>query len=120
VYVGWYALEKARKIVVIGRDAILAYDDLGDPKLARYARRYEQSLERDPQGRPRWHWRDEGGQPVEVPKAEPLRAECQHFVECIAHGEQPRTDGRTGLAAVRVLEACQRSLETGNGWVEVA
>jgi predicted dehydrogenase len=119
VYVSWYALEKARKITVVGSDAILACDDLGNPKLVRYARRYEQSQERDPQGRPRWRWRDEGWQPVEVAKSEPLRAECQHFIECITEGKQPRTDGQAGLAAVRVLEACQRSLETNNGWVEV-
>ncbi len=119
VYVSWYALEKARKITVVGSDAILAYDDLAEMKLIRYARRYEQSEERDPQSRPRWHWRDEGGQAVDLPKIESLRAECQHFIECVANGKPPRTDGRAGLAAVRVLEACQQSLEAGGAWVEV-
>ena len=120
VYASWYALEKARRMTVVGSDAILAYDDLGNPRLALYARRYEQSRERDPQGRPRWHWRDEGGQPVEVPQGEPLRAECRHFIECIAKGKRPATDGQAGLEAVRVLEACQRSLESDSAWVEVA
>jgi UDP-2-acetamido-3-amino-2,3-dideoxy-glucuronate N-acetyltransferase len=119
VYVSWYALEKVRKITVVGSDAILAYDDLAEAKLIRYARRYEQSEERDPRGRPRWHWRDEGGQAVDLPKTESLRAECQHFIECVASGKPPCTDGRAGLAAVRVLEACQQSLEVGGAWVEV-
>ena len=119
VYVSWYALEKARRITVIGSDAILAYDDLAETKLVRYARRYEQSGDRDPQGRLRWHWRDDGGQAVDLPKAESLRTECQHFIACVAHGKPPRTDGRAGLVTVRVLEACQRSLAAGGAWVEV-
>lgn len=119
VYVSWYALEKARKMTVIGSNAILGYDDLSNPKLTLYARRYEQSGERDPHGRPRWHWRDEGGQAIEVEDIEPLRAECEHFVECVRTGRRPRTDGRAGLEAVRILEACQRSLDTDGTWVEV-
>jgi UDP-2-acetamido-3-amino-2,3-dideoxy-glucuronate N-acetyltransferase len=133
VYVSWYALEKVRKITVIGSDAILAYDDLAEAKLVRYARRYEQSAECDPRGRPRWHWWDDGGQVIvarsgdrpqpgsgDRPRSvEPLLAECRHFIECIGAGKPPQTDGRAGLAAVRVLEACQRSLEAGGAWVEV-
>ena len=119
VYVSWYALDKVRKMTVIGSDAILAYDDLSNPKLTLYARRYERSQERDPHGRPRWHWRDEGGRAIEVEDIEPLRAECEHFLECVRTGQRPRTDGQAGLEAVRVLEACQRSLELDGDWVEV-
>jgi predicted dehydrogenase len=119
VYVSWYALEKARKITVVGSNAILAYDDLGEPKLALYARRYEQSQECDPQGRRYWRWRDDGGQAVNTSRVEPLRAECQHFIECVASGKRPRTDGLAGLEAVRVQEACQRSLDMDGVWVEV-
>jgi predicted dehydrogenase len=119
VYVSWYALEKARSMTVIGSDAILAYDDLSTPKLTFYARRYEESEKRDPRGRPRWHWRDDGGQAVQTEETEPLRAECQHFIECVRTGRRPRTDGRAGLAAVRVLEACQCSLEADGAWVEI-
>ncbi len=119
VYVSWYALEKTRRITAVGSTHILVYDDLADSRLTLYVRRYEQSKERDPKGRLRWYWRDEGGRPVEVVKSEPLRAECQHFIECIVEGKTPRTDGQAGLEAVQVLEACQRSLESNNVWVEV-
>jgi UDP-2-acetamido-3-amino-2,3-dideoxy-glucuronate N-acetyltransferase len=119
VYVSWYALEKARRMTVVGSKSILAYDDLVHPRLTLYARHYEQSQDRDPQGRPHWRWRDGGGHAVDVVTAEPLRQECQQFIECVATGIPPRTDGQAGLDAVRVLEACQRSLEMGNTWVEV-
>ena len=120
VYASWYALEKARKITVIGSEAILAYDDLAVPELTLHSRRYELGQGRDPQGRQRWHWRDEGGRALDVADAEPLWAECAHFVECVADGKSPRTGARAGLEAVRVIEACQRSLRADSCWVAVS
>ncbi len=37
--------------------------------------------------------------------------ECEHFVECVRTGAQPRSDGASGLRVVRVLEGLQRSLD---------
>src|SRR6185503_1127776 len=47
------------------------------------------------------------------PAVEPLRLECEHFVDCIRRGARPRTDGRQGLAVVRALEAIGQSLREG-------
>jgi predicted dehydrogenase len=46
-----------------------------------------------------------------IPNVEPLRLECEHFVQCIHTGQTPRSDGNSGLRVVRVLEQLQRSLE---------
>ena len=46
-----------------------------------------------------------------IPNREPLRIECEHFLECCRSGAAPRSDGRSGLRVVRVLEALQHSLE---------
>jgi predicted dehydrogenase len=48
-----------------------------------------------------------------VSNQEPLRLECEHFIECIRTGARPQTDGAAGLEVVRVLEALQASLEAG-------
>jgi predicted dehydrogenase len=42
--------------------------------------------------------------------AEPLRLECNHFVECIQEHKRPETDGYNGLRVVQVIEHAQRSL----------
>jgi predicted dehydrogenase len=52
--------------------------------------------------------------------AEPLKLECQHFVDCVRQGKTPRSDGRDGLRVVRVLAAAQRSLEQKGAPCEVA
>jgi predicted dehydrogenase len=46
-----------------------------------------------------------------VANREPLRLECEHFVECVREGTRPRSDGEAGLHVVRVLEALQERLD---------
>jgi UDP-2-acetamido-3-amino-2,3-dideoxy-glucuronate N-acetyltransferase len=44
---------------------------------------------------------------------EPLKAECQSFLDSIASRRPPPTDGREGLRVLRILSVCQESLESG-------
>jgi predicted dehydrogenase len=44
---------------------------------------------------------------------EPLRIECQHFVDCVTRRATPLTDGRNGVEVVRIIEAAQLSLRQG-------
>jgi UDP-2-acetamido-3-amino-2,3-dideoxy-glucuronate N-acetyltransferase len=50
---------------------------------------------------------------VELEKAEPLKEECRHFLDCVATRRTPVSDGHEGLRVLRVLDACQASLERG-------
>jgi UDP-2-acetamido-3-amino-2,3-dideoxy-glucuronate N-acetyltransferase len=47
---------------------------------------------------------------VATESQEPLRAECQHFLDCVATGRRPKTDGAEGLRVLKVLQASQESL----------
>jgi UDP-2-acetamido-3-amino-2,3-dideoxy-glucuronate N-acetyltransferase len=47
------------------------------------------------------------------PGLEPLAVECGHFLECVRLRSRPKTDGEEGLNVLRVLNACQISLEAG-------
>jgi predicted dehydrogenase len=42
---------------------------------------------------------------------EPLRLECQHFLECLRERRQPLSDGADGLRVLKILAAAQRSLK---------
>jgi UDP-2-acetamido-3-amino-2,3-dideoxy-glucuronate N-acetyltransferase len=50
---------------------------------------------------------------VDIEPIEPLRLECQHFLNCLNSRAKPLTDGHEGWQVLRVLKACQRSLEQG-------
>jgi hypothetical protein len=45
-----------------------------------------------------------------IKQDEPLKLECQHFLECIRGEASPITGGRQGLEVVRILEAAGKSL----------
>lgn len=50
-------------------------------------------------------------QKIELEQGEPLRSECQHFLDCVARRTKPRTDGEEGLRVLSVLQRCQEALE---------
>jgi predicted dehydrogenase len=49
----------------------------------------------------------------QVPFVEPLRVECNHFVECVQNKTTPQSDGKVGLKVVKVIEAATKSLQNG-------
>ena len=55
--------------------------------------------------------RMEEAEPVPFAREEPLRAECRHFLECLATRRRPDTDGEEGIRVLEILEACQGSLD---------
>jgi predicted dehydrogenase len=52
-------------------------------------------------------------------QVEPLRVQCQHFLNCIKTGAKPESSGLEGLEVVRVLEAASESLKNGGGPVAI-
>src|SRR5438270_7007687 len=48
-----------------------------------------------------------------IKQEEPLKIECQHFLECIKEGKTPLTGGKQGLQVVKVLEAASASIRQG-------
>jgi predicted dehydrogenase/acetyltransferase-like isoleucine patch superfamily enzyme len=105
LYVSWLHPFKEQKLVVIGERAMAVFDD-GLPwkdKLTLYPHSIDWI---DGQPEPR----KAAGHPVELLEAEPLRDECQHFLESVGASATPRTDGKEGLAVLAVLQAGQQSL----------
>lgn len=107
VYVSWLNPFKEQKLTVVGARGMAVFDDTRPwvEKLALY---------RD------YLRRDGTAVPVPnklvpeyaiVPEAEPLRAECAHFLACCHDRRAPRTDGAEGERVLRVLHAAQSSLE---------
>ena len=105
IFVSWLHPYKDQKLVVVGSEGMAVFDDTKDwgEKLRLYAHRIG--------------WKDGMPEPeradvemVALDEAEPLRSECEHFIECVAAGRAPRTDGAEGLRVLQVLEAAERGL----------
>ena len=110
VQVSWLDPHKVRKLTIVGSQKMAVFDDV---ESAEKVRIYDKAAE---QGR-----YESYGEAItlrfgdvvipHVHMAEPLKVECQHFVECVREERRPRSDGRDGLRVVRALEGAQRSLE---------
>jgi len=107
VFVSWLNPFKEQKLVVVGEDAMLVFDDT-NPEWSQKLAKYEHSVEWD------------GDRPVavkaepeyiELPKAEPLKNECQHFVDSVSTNSAPRTDGYEGLRVLKVLNKLQQAMD---------
>ena len=106
ILVSWMHPFKEQRLVVIGDKAMAVFEDSRpnwDDKLLLYPHRIDRS---GPVPNPV----KADAQRVAVEKAEPLKEECRHFVSSIKTGAAPRTDGREGLAVLRVLDAAERAL----------
>jgi predicted dehydrogenase len=56
----------------------------------------------------------------QISSAEPLKLECQHFIDSVAGNSNPRSDGADGVRVVKVLEAGSQSLARGGEPVAIA
>ncbi len=108
IFVSWLHPFKEQKLVVVGEEGMAVFND-GEPwdrKILLYPHKIEWV-----DGKPSPAKAD--AVPVPVQEDEPLKLECAHFLECIAEGKTPRTDGREGIRVLRVLETAQNSMDGG-------
>ncbi len=104
IFVSWLHPFKEQKLVVVGDRKMAVFDDTqADTKLVLYPHRIDW-IDRVPVAR-----RMEG-ETVSLEKKEPLRSECEHFLDCIVTRKTPNTDGENGLRVLKVLHAASESL----------
>jgi predicted dehydrogenase len=110
----WLDPRKTREMTIVGSKRMIVYDDVAPiEKLKIYDARVERPPHYDTFGE--FHYAYHYGD-MYVPyikQEEPLRSECQHFLDCIREGINPLTNGRKGLELVRILEASSASLQLG-------
>jgi predicted dehydrogenase len=116
----WLDPRKVREMTIVGSKRMIVYDDVAPlEKLRIYDVRVETPPHYDTfaEFQYSYHYGD-----VYVPylkQEEPLKIECQHFLDCIRNGSTPATNGRKGLELVRILEATSASLKMNGAAVEL-
>jgi predicted dehydrogenase len=105
IFVSWLHPFKEQKLVVVGDKKMAVFNDTlpWEDKLLLYPHEisWQNNMPVPAKAEP---------ERVNIQQAEPLRQECQHFLDCIQNGTQPITDGREGLEVLRILNAGQASL----------
>ncbi len=106
IFVSWLHPIKEQRLVVVGSEKMAVFDDTAEHKLLLYPHRVE--------------WKNRiptavkaNAEVVDLEDGEPLRAECQHFLDCVENRISPVSNGAEGLRVLRVLDACQRAFHNG-------
>lgn len=113
IFVSWLHPFKEQKLTIVGGKKMAVFDDVEpERKLVLYSHRID------------WVHRvavahSDQGQVVPLPKDEPLRVECEHFLDCMREKLKPRTDAAGALQVLEVLDACERSLRNGGSPVDL-
>ena len=121
IHSSWLDPRKIREMTIVGSKRMIVYDDVSPLEKIRI---FDARVERPPhydtfaEFHYAYHYGD-----VYIPyikQEEPLKTECQHFLDCIRQGTQPLTSGEDGLELVRILEASSESLKKGGAPVRLS
>ena len=104
IFVSWLHPFKEQRLVVVGSEKMAVFEDTADHKLKLYPHKVK--------------WKNRiptvvkaEAEVVEIPSAEPLKNELEHFIKCLRERSKPITDGQEGFRVLRILEKCQIELE---------
>jgi predicted dehydrogenase len=105
VFVSWLNPFKEQKLVVVGDRKMAVFNDVSlDQKLVLYDQRVDLN-NRQPV------LQKGGAEVMPLSADEPLLRECQHFIDCVVTRKRPLSDAASGIEVLRVLQACQNSLQ---------
>jgi predicted dehydrogenase len=108
LHLSWLDPHKERRFTVVGSRQMATFDDM---ELERKVTVYDKGFDQSATSYGEYITRSGEISSPKIDNVEPLRAECEHFVECVREGRAPLSGGESGLRVVRVLEALQRSLD---------
>lgn len=117
----WLDPRKVREMTIVGSKRMVVYDDLAPQEKIKI---FDARVERPPhydtfaEFHYAYHYGDIYAPYIK--QDEPLKTECQHFLDCIKNGTTPITSGQKGLEVVRILEASSESLKLGGAAVDFA
>lgn len=107
IFVSWLHPFKEQKLVVVGSKAMAVFDDVSKEKLLLYPHKIDWKEGKIPVAQKAEH------QLIPVEKAEPLKAELEHFIACVLDRKRPKTDGAEGVRVLKILESAEKSMSTG-------
>ncbi|HEY7531792.1 MAG TPA: Gfo/Idh/MocA family oxidoreductase [Nitrospiraceae bacterium] len=120
IHSSWLDPNKVREMVIVGSKRMIVYND-NEPleKIKIYDKRVEAPPHYDTFAEFHYSYHYGDAHIPYLKQVEPLKAEAQHFLDCIREGKKPETCGLDGLRVVQILEAASRSLKNNGAKVEI-
>jgi predicted dehydrogenase len=121
IHSSWLDPRKVREMTIVGSKRMIVYDDVAPlEKLRIFDARVERPPHYDTFGEFQYAYHYGDIYAPYIKQEEPLKTECQHFLDCIRQSATPLTCGSRGLELVRILEASSESLRCGGAPIELS
>ena len=121
IHSSWLDPRKVREMTIVGSKRMIVYDDLAPlEKIRVFDTRVERPPHYDTFGEFQYAYHYGDMYAPYIKQEEPLKTECQHFLDCIQHDTQPLSCGTRGLELVTILEASTESLRHDGAAVPLA
>lgn len=118
--VSWLDPRKVREITIVGSKRMALVDDLNNSEPIRvYDKGITQQKFYDNFGTFQYMVRHGDIRIPTFAMTEPLKNQCQHFLECVFEQKCPRTDAEEAIRILEILMACERSIQKGGTPVEI-
>jgi len=120
IHSSWLDPRKVREMTIVGSTRMIVYDDLAPlEKIRVYDTRVERPPHYDTFGEFQYAYHYGDMYAPYIKQEEPLKTECQHFLDCIKSGTTPVSCGTRGTELVKILEASSESLRRSGAAVEI-
>ncbi len=117
----WLDPNKVRKMTIVASKGMLVYDDIQPiEKIKIYDKRVEVPPHYDTFAEFQYSYHYGDMRAPYIRQYEPLKKECQHFLDCMTSHEHSESGGLEGMQVVQILEAASESLSQGGARVEIA
>jgi len=121
IHSSWLDPRKVREMTIVGSRRMIVYDDVTPhEKLRIFDTRVETPPHYDTFAEFHYSYHYGDVYAPYIKQEEPLKVECQHFLDCIRTRQEPLSGGRQALEMVRILEAASRSLKNQGAAVSLA
>lgn len=120
IHTSWLDPYKVRKMTLVGSKKMLVYDDTHpNEKIKLFDKGIDAPPHYDTYGEFQFAYRYGDIFSPRIDDREPVRVECEHFIECIRDAKTPRSDGYSGMRVVTILEAICESIKKGGAQIKI-
>jgi predicted dehydrogenase len=110
IHVSWLDPCKVRRVTIVGSEKMAVYNDMAPEGKIRI---YDVGIDQASQYPEPVKYRRGDIHAPSFELHEPLAEQARQVIHSVRTGEAPRTNGESGLAVARVLEASDRALRSG-------
>ena len=119
IHLSWLDPHKTRKMTIVGSKHMMVFDDMQSAQKISIFKRNMNSNNGTKHSDEAIRIKNGDAFAPSLPDLEPLKNECEHFLNCIRQNKPPLTGAENGTHVLKILMAAQESLKKNGKTVRI-